>query len=268
MILLFLLAILFTYAAVSCSRTEFTIPADDTRIIIWDPEKNLSNYKSLTDSLQARFTHTVILSENLPDTAVIFLEQEFTSVPESSLCIFMLITKNLNFHLSSEWNLWFPEMWRNLDCAGKILVADASWGDEFLNPVKTRNADSVWAIDGKIGYLRRKLPGSLLAASCRFDENNLISRGIDGKTKTPLFSFYFINELCADTEKSAEIEIVSAIKHAVELTQTARGRGIVSDVEEVLYFNRSQVNREEFRYYPNPIIWNGLAKNVYIEAAE
>ncbi len=263
-----LVLILILSSLISCIEPEITFPADNTHIIIWDPEKNIADYKTLTDSLQERFVHTVILSEYLPDTAAVFLKSEFSAIPDDALCIFILISSRLNFHVVSEWNLWFPEMWRDLDCEGKILVADASWGDEFLNPLKTLKEDTVWAIDGKIGRLRRKLPGSMLAASSRCDESNLISRGIDGKTKTPLFSWYFINELCTAGGNSAPVEIVSAIERTVELTQTARNRGIVSDIEEVLFFNRSQVIRDEFRTYPNPVIWNGLAEKVFIGADE
>ena len=88
--------------------------------------------------------------------------------------------------------------------------------------IRSYYEDTVWAIDGKIGRLRRKLPGSMLVAASRFDESNLISRGIDGKTKTLLFSWYFINELCKAGGNSAPVEIVSAIERTVELTQTAR----------------------------------------------
>ncbi len=262
--LIFILSITTFY--VSCLPPELNFTADDTYIIIWDPEKNLTNHKTLTDSLNRRYPQTIIMSEYMPSTNAVFFETAFSQIPEEALCIFIIISMRPQFHISSEWNLWFPQMWRNLDCRGKILIADGSWGDEFLNSLKTFNPDSIWAIDGKIGQLRRKLPGSLLAAACRFDESNLISRGIDGKTKTALFSWYFMNQLC--TEELRKIEILNSLEKSIYLTQTALERGVLTEVEETVFYNKSEVNREEFLKYPNPVVWNGLAEKVFIEAAE
>lgn len=250
----------------SCGIPDSVVSnSQSTYLIICDPDKILENYNPLTEKLQDRLAHTVILSEYAYNTAV-SLKKEIALIPDDALCIFVLISTRSNFQISSEWNLWFPELWRNLNCRGKIMIADGSWADEFLNPVKTAKKDTAWVINGKLGHLRKKLPESFLAASCRFDEANLVSRGIDGKTKTPLFSYYFLNALSTVNMDGAGIDIVAITEEAAELTQTARKRGIVSDVEEVLFFNKSEIEREEFNNFPNPLIWNGLAHEVRIKA--
>ena len=53
-----LVLILILSSLISCIEPEITFPADNTHIIIWDPEKNIADYKTLTDSLQERFVHT------------------------------------------------------------------------------------------------------------------------------------------------------------------------------------------------------------------
>ena len=266
---IYIIALILTLSGCSRIPEQILSPADQVKIIIWDPGTFLQNQEALTLSLYERFPQTVIIYDFLSDYAMETIRAEFSRISTDQICIFMVISGRGAFQLSSEWNLWMPELWRDLDCRGKILIADAPWGDEFLNPVKTKKEDTIWVVNGALGHLRKKLPKSLLAASCRYDEFNLVSRGIDGKTKTPLFAWYFIDLLCRPGAGAAvSTDVVSVIRQAAELTATARKRGVVSDTEEVLFFNNSEIEAEEFLSYPHPVIWNGLAKKLILEEAE
>ncbi len=267
--LLFILPVLLFFLP-GCSGRVETVSVDfnKTVIIICDPENYLQTpyFKSIISEMRKTFSQMLILSEFISDKTVDVIIKEIDRIQEDEVCIFMLITGSSRVLLSSEWNLWMPDLWRSLDCKGKILLADAPWGDEFLNPLKTGKPETVWVVNGRLGYLRRKLPKSLLAASCRFDEVNIRSRGIDGQTRLPLFSWYFLDllnkKMLQDSDKT---EIVQIINEAVELTATARSRGIVNELEETLFFNNSEIEREEYRTFPHPVIWNGLADHIFPE---
>lgn len=74
--------------------------------------------------------------------------------------------------------------------------------------------------------------------------------------------------MVGELENSKETNITMLLNKAEELTISAHSRGIVTDTERVLFFNRSQIEREEFSNFPNPVVWNGLADNIYIKEGE
>jgi len=266
----YLIIILFLIILSGCNSRPERVSSTyaETSIIIWDPENYFqsSALSETTTILREFFPDTLILNQNLSANTIGAIEERFNSVPKDSLCVFIIISARNLFQISSEWNLWMPGLWRKLDCKGKILIADAPWGDEFLNPIKTEKADTVWAINGRLGHLRKKLPKSMLAASCRFDETNVLSRGIDGENKTPLFTWYFIDALCKQASEQPDgIDLVSITELAARLTASARSRGVVRDIEEILFFNNSEIQKEEFKSFPNPVIWNGLADKVILK---
>lgn len=259
------LLLLLVLCASGCSRLPEDIRTSEKEIhlLIWDPEAMTTSRPIIPDNLKQDFPYTKIITESAPEKVQQIISSEFTAMTQEDLCIFIVISARPYFHLSSEWNLWMPELWRNLSCRGKILIADAPWADEFLNPLKTKKADSVWVVNGRLGHLRSKLPGSLLVASCRFDEINILSRGIDGETKIPLFTWYFLDSLCNRNDNN---DLTGIIETTATLTTSARERGVINNIEEVLFFNRSEINRKEFTSFPHPLIWNGLAKHIIIES--
>lgn len=265
----FLILLLCVIVSTGCSVHEKSLTADttDIELIIWDPEEFLQTepLAELTAELSRNFETPVIIHERLSENTTSIIENEFRQMPETSVCIFMVISGRPGFHFASEWNLWMPRMWRELDCRGKILIADAPWADEYLNPLKTVNPESIWAVNGRISNLRKKLPGSMLAASCRFDEVNILTRGLGSKEKLPLFSVYFFQNLKNAIESvDTKFDLVRLLENTAEQTASARERGIISDLEETLFFNRSEIHEEEFRSFPHPLIWNGLADEVLI----
>jgi len=245
---------------------EYSTFAERTHLIIWDPEGYIQNQPQLFERLQRQYTHIQVIKTPTPNEAIGLIEEELAQLTEKDFCFFLLLSENRHFHLMSEWNLWFPSLWRNLPCEGKILISDAPWGDEYLNPVKLKH-DSIWAINGLTGQLRPKLEGSYGVASCRFDEINLVTRGLEvnREQKMPLFSWYILNGLL-EIENTKSINLNLIIQNAVDLTRNARSRGIISDSEELLFFKYSQYPREEFLTYPHPVIWNGLAEKILVEA--
>ena len=260
---------LFCLVLFGCSTRPDAVYStfSSTKLIIWDPEHflQLEPLASLTADLSGTFDNPVIIQEKLSENTTDIIETEFSNIPPGSLCIFMVISGRTGFHISTEWNIWMPELWRALDCKGKILIADAPWADEYLNPLKTAKENSIWVINGKLGELRKKLAGSMLAASCRFDEVNILSSGTGSEKRIPLFSYYFFENLKREKEnRAAETDLAALITHTAELTATARERGVVSDLEETMFFNRSEVHRDEFKRFPNPVIWNGLADKIIL----
>ena len=253
---------------VSCNRIDqqAVFSSDDVYLFIWDTDRIFPEYPVLDAGIHKSIKNTLILSGNPPEDTAAVLTAEFRKIPEHALCIVVVMSNKPNLHVSSEWNFWFPDLWRNLDCAGRVLIADAGWADEFLNPVKAKKEDTVWVVNGRLGQLGKKLQKSFGAASCRFDEVNMVSRGIDGKTKTPIYSWYFLDILSENLTVSGSADIVETARDAATLTVSAHDRGVVSDVEEVLFFNRSEIQREEFRNFPNPVHWNGFAEEILIKA--
>ncbi len=260
------LMILFVIVGCSPMQKEIASTKENTTIIIWDTDSALASHTTLIPPLKEKFPKTILLSGIKSEEVLASrLEDIFDGQTEEDICIFLFATGNPSAHERWEWNLWFPQLWRDLDCGGKILVADAPWGEEFINPVKAKKPDTVWVTNGPLGHLQRKLPKSLLAASCRFDEVNMVSQGLDDITKTPLFAYYFIQELAiGDTQTAPEGNLLYALDRAKTLTRSARARGVVSDMEEMFFFQRSEIEKEEFFQFPNPSVWNGLARRISI----
>ena len=249
------------------SASEVRVTDADLNIVIWDPEELVSSHPLLPGMIARHLPDTEIWTEPNSDRTREWISDRLLSTPEDGIAVFIAVSNDSRLHIGCEWNLWMPQIWRSIESRGKVLIADAPWGDEFLNPLKSRKADTVWAVNGALGHLRPKLGGSLLAASCRFDEINILSRGICGDAKTPLLTWYFLDLLCGNSGPRGK-DLAEIIRRSAELTATAAERGVISKIEEVLFYNRSEMEKDEFLTYPHPVVWNGLAGSIIVEAEQ
>lgn len=248
--------------SMGCSKpSAIEFQEEQIQLVIWDSGGFLAHQSELVENLQQGIHRTTLITAPLAEQARPLIEEAFSSMKEEELCIFMVLSDNTSFHLASEWNLWMPDLWRALPCKSKVLIADAPWGDQLLNPIK-QPKDGILVINGFLGRLRPKLQGSLAVASCRYDEVNLVSRGLDGENLFPLFSWYFLDGLIKTSEG---VNLSSLLDRARRQTQAAFESELVSQTERVLFFHHSEIHRREFLTFPHPQFWNGLARDIYLE---
>jgi len=260
---LFLLFAALLLFSVSCSpgEAEIVLEPEKTVFILWDMEGALIQHEELRNRWESAFPRNHYIHGNIStDEEIAYLTSLLDALTEDQACLLVLTTRNPDMHAILEWNLWMPRLWRSLESRANILVADGPWGADYIDTLKTKNSKTRWVLNQPLDLLRKKLPGSLLAAASRTDEMNLVTMSIDGKTKTPLFSYYFLQALLEENGRLNPL--LGALKTAKEKTETALAEGKLLPMEEMFFFQRSEIETEGFFHFPHPRIWNGLAKTI------
>jgi hypothetical protein len=255
----FFLPVLLLLLLASCSpgEREIILDPENTVFILWDMEGALIQHQTLRTRWESAFPRNHYIHGNASkEEEVAYLQSLLSALTEDQACLLVVATRNPAMHEVLEWNLWMPRLWRSLRSRVNILVADGPWGAEYIDTLKTKKAKTRWVLNQPLDILRRKLPGSLVAAASRTDEMNLVTMSLDGKTKTPLFSYYFLQALIEDNGRiNPPLE---ALRTAKEKTETALAKGVLLPMEEMFFFQRSEIETEGFFHFPHPRIWNGL----------
>jgi len=255
----------------SCSprpRQTMIDPAN-TVFVLWDMRGALANQGELLDHWKQHFpNHYYLTASAAEEHTIDQLSSIMKGIRADENFWLMVISDAPQTHRTLEWNIWMPSLWRSLKSNKNILTVDVPGAEEFLDPLKYQK-NSIWVVHGLLGHLKPKLEGSYITGSCLYNEANLTTRLIDENTKMPLYGYYFLSNLleALDRMDSTNSSLTTIHERTVEQTHSAMVN-LVTDIEKIQFFQQTGAQPEEFRRFPNPFLWNGLAKQIYFGEEE